>query len=346
MKKVLVTGSEGYIGSVLMPMLIDNGYDAVGLDICYYSQGNLNHFSFPKYKLINKDIRDLNQGDLKDKGYFAIIHLAALSNDPLGMLDEKITYDINYESSVKIAELAKRTGINRFIFSSSCSLYGQGDKNALTEGSVTNPQTAYGKSKIMAEEDIMQLADDNFSPVYMRNATAFGSSPRMRFDIVVNNLTGYANVDKEIKIMGDGKPWRPLVHIRDICQAIITVLTADKKTIHNQVFNVGDNKENYQIRDIANKVKEYYSACKVTIAKKDAGDSRDYNVAFNKLNTFLGFSCTWSLKKGIIELGKTYERINLNDQIFNHRLYTRLKQINYLLEKNKLDMNLRRINNG
>ena len=346
MKKVLVTGSEGYIGSVLMPMLIDNGYDAVGLDICYYSQGNLNNFNFPQYKLINKDIRDLNQGDLKDKGYFAIIHLAALSNDPLGMLDEEITYDINYESSVKIAELAKRAGINRFVFASSCSLYGQGGKNALTESSVTNPQTAYGKSKVMAEEDIMQLADDNFSPVYMRNATAFGFSPRMRFDIVVNNLTGYANVDKEIKILGDGKPWRPLVHVRDICESIIAVLTAEKEIIHNQAFNVGDNQENYQIRNIANKVKEHFPDCKISIANNNAGDTRDYNVSFNKLNTVLGFSSKWSLSKGIRELEETYKKVNLNKQKFNHRLYTRLKQINYLLERNKLDMNLRRINNG
>lgn len=345
MNKVLVTGSEGYIGSVLMPMLIENGYNAVGLDACYYSDGNLNDYKFPKYNLINKDIRDIERVDLHEKGYFAIIHLAALSNDPLGMLDEKLTYDINHKSSVKIAELAKNAGVKRYIFASSCSLYGQGEVNALTEDSVTNPQTAYGKSKIYAEQDISELADKNFSPVFMRNATAFGFSPRIRFDIVVNNLTGHAKVDNEIKILGDGKPWRPLVHVKDICRSIIAVLKIKKEIIHNQAFNVGDNDENYQIRAIADKVNEYYSSCKVSIAKKDAGDTRDYNVSFNKLNTVLGFSTDWSLKDGIIELGEEYDKVNLDKQKFENRLYTRLKQIKYLIKEEIIDTDLRRIKN-
>lgn len=343
MIKVLVTGSEGYIGSVLMPMLICNGYNAVGLDVCYYSEGNLNDYIFPQYNLINKDIRDIEKDDLQDKGYFAIIHLAALSNDPLGMLDEKLTYDINYKSAVKIAELAKSAGVKRFIFASSCSLYGQGGMNALTEDSLTNPQTAYGKSKIFAEQDISELSDNNFSPVFMRNATAFGFSPRMRFDIVVNNLTGYAKVDNEIKILGDGKPWRPLVHVKDICRSIIAVLKIKKEIMHNQVFNVGDNDENYQVRAIADKVKEYYRGCNVSIAKNDAGDTRDYNVLFDKLNTVLGFSTDWSLKNGIIELGEEYDKVNLDKQKFENRLYTRLKQIKYLIKEKIIDTTLRRI---
>jgi len=342
MNKVLVTGCEGYIGSVLMPMLIKNGYNVVGLDACYYSDGNLNNYVFPEYKLYKKDIRDIEKDDLKDQGYFAVIHLAALSNDPLGMLDEKLTYEINHISSVKIAELAKNAGVKRFIFASSCSLYGQGDMNALTEESIKNPQTAYGKSKVYAEEDIAELASSNFSPVFMRNATAFGFSPRMRFDIVVNNLTGYAKVENEIKILGDGKPWRPLVHVKDICRSIITVLKIDKELIHNQAFNIGESNENYQIRTIAEYVKEYYNSCKITVAKKDAGDTRDYNVSFNKLNTLLGFSSGWSLKNGIEELGKEYDKINLDKQKFEDRLYTRLKQIKYLINEGVLDTDLRR----
>lgn len=342
MNKVLVTGSEGYIGSVLLPMLIDNGYNVVGLDACYYSEGNLNDYIFPQYNLINKDIRDIEKDDLQDKGYFAIVHLAALSNDPLGMLDEQLTYDINYKASVKLATFAKRVGIRRFIFASSCSLYGQGGRHALTEDSPSNPQTAYGKSKVYAEQEISKLADENFSPVFMRNATAFGFSPRMRFDIVVNNLTGHAKVYNEIKILGDGKPWRPLVHVKDICRSIITVLEAKKELIHNQAFNIGDNKENYQIRMISEKVKKYYPDCDISIAKKDASDTRDYNVSFDKLNNVLRFKRLWSLEKGIEELKNEYEVVNLDKEKFEGRLYTRLKQINYLLDSTIIDQKLRR----
>jgi len=343
MNKVLVTGSEGYIGSVLVPILINEGYDIVGLDTCYYSEGNLNNTQFPKYDLINKDIRDIEENDLKDKDYFAIVHLAALSNDPLGMLDEQLTYDINYKASENIAKLAKYAGIERFIFASSCSLYGQGGKNALTEESPNNPQTAYGKSKVLAEQKISKLADNNFSPVFMRNATAFGFSPRMRFDIVVNSLSGFAKIDNEIKILGDGKPWRPLVHVQDICKAIISVLSAEKNIIHNQSFNVGDNNENYQIRTIADKVKGYFPDCNISIAKKNAGDTRDYNVSFNKLNDELNFQCSWSLDKGIDELKREYDASKLDRDKFEGRLYTRLKQINYLLKNNMVDTKLRRL---
>ena len=341
--KILVTGSEGYIGSVLMPMLIDNGYDVVGLDACYYSEGNLNEYVFPSYNLINKDIRDIEEKDLKGKGYSAIVHLAALSNDPLGTLNEQLTYDINYKASAKLAIVAKKVGIKRFIFASSCSLYGAGGSQALIEDSPSNPQTAYGKSKVYAEQAISKLAEENFSPVFMRNATAFGFSPRMRFDIVVNSLTGYAKIDNEIKILGDGKPWRPLVHVKDICRSIIAVLEAKKKLIHNQAFNIGDNKENYQIKMIAKKVKKYYPSCDISIAMEDASDSRDYNVSFNKLNNVLRFNRVWSLNNGIEELKNQYEVTNLDKERFEGRLYNRLKQINYLIKNNILSNTLRRI---
>ena len=343
MNKVLVTGSEGYIGSVLTPMLIEKGFTVVGLDTCYYSEGNLNDYIFPQYDLINKDIRDIEKDDLQNKGYFAIVHLAALSNDPLGMLDEQLTYDINYKASVKLATLAKRAGIRRFIFASSCSLYGQGGRHPLTEDSSLNPQTAYGKSKVYAEQEISRLADENFSPVFMRNATAFGISPRMRFDIVVNNLSGFAKVDREIKILGDGKPWRPLVHIKDISRAIIASLEGKRELIHNQSFNIGDNNENYQIKTIAKKVQDHFKDCHISIAQQDAGDTRDYNVSFNKANEVLGFRSEWSLDRGIKEIKDVYTAVKLNNEKFNNRLYTRLKQINYLIKNKEIDLNLRRI---
>ena len=342
MKKVLVTGSEGYIGTVMVPMLVESGFEVVGLDNCYYDEGNLNETEFPKYELIKKDVRDVTIEDFKDKGYYAVVHLAALSNDPLGMLDEQLTYDINYKASVDIAKLAKEAGVERFVFASSCSLYGQGGNDALTEEDPSNPQTVYGKSKILAEEGLSELADENFSPTYMRNSTAFGFSPRMRFDIVVNSLSGYAKVEKEIKILGDGKPWRPLVHVKDICGAVIHVLKSDKSLIHDQSFNVGDTDENYQIKSIANHVKKYFNDCEIKIVQEDAGDTRDYNVSFKKLNDELGFKISHTLDMGIEDLKSEYDSIDLNEQ-FEHRYYTRLKQIQYLLDNGIVDNDLRRI---
>lgn len=342
-KRVLVTGSEGYIGTVLMPMLIAEGYDVEGLDICYFSEGNLDNSTFADYPLYQKDVRDVTKEDFEGKGYYAVIHLAALSNDPLGMLDEQLTYDINHKASVNIARLAKEAGVERFVFASSCSLYGQGGDKALTENDPSNPQTAYGKSKILAEQDISALADEGFSPMFMRNSTAFGFSPRMRFDIVVNSLSGYAKVENQIKILGDGKPWRPLVHVRDICDAMIHVLKADKETIHNQAFNVGDTQENYQIKSIAEHVKKFFPECEITIAKEDAGDTRDYNVSFDKLNNQLGFKIGMPLDAGIEELKEKYDEVALDKSLFEHRYYTRLKQIQYLLDNNIVDNQLRRI---
>lgn len=338
-KKVLVTGSEGYIGSVLVPFLIGNGFDVVGLDTCFYQEGNLNNFCFPEYSLIKKDIRQLRESDLRNFQFDSIIHLAALSNDPLGTINEDLTYDINYQATVKLAKIAKDLNISKFIFASSCSLYGQGGKAALTEEAQANPQTAYGKSKILAEKALSKLADDTFCPVFMRNATAYGFSPRMRFDIVVNNLTGFAKVENEIKILGDGKPWRPIVHVSDICNSILLVLKADNQLICNQAFNVGSSSENYQIISIAEHCKKAFPECNITVACEDAGDTRDYNVSFKKIENILNYKTQVSLDDGINNLKKIYDTINL-DQEFYSRKYTRLKQINFLLQNRLLDRQL------
>lgn len=329
-RKVLVTGSEGYIGSVLVPILLEEGYDVTGLDACFYSEGNLTGETLSPYPLIKKDVRDVKLNDLR--GFDSIIHLAALSNDPLGKLDESLTFDINCNASVRIAELARKSGVQRFIFASSCSLYGQSDK-VLTEEGPSNSQTAYGKSKILAEQGLSKLADDNFSPVFMRNATAFGISPRMRFDIVVNNLTGFAKTTGKIQILGDGTPWRPIVHVKDIAQVCIAALQAKRDQIHNQAFNVGDNKGNYQIRTIAEKIQQQFPDCSVSIAQENAADSRNYIVSFDKVKHQLGFHPQISLDEGIHEIKTVYDHICLNYETFSHRLYTRLNQIEWLIEK-------------
>lgn len=336
--RVLVTGSEGYIGTVLMPMLFDAGYAAEGLDACYYASGNLTGSKLQNYRLVCKDVRDVEAEDLGV--YDAIVHLAALSNDPLGKLDESLTLDVNYKATVRLAELARKVGVKRFVFASSCSLYGQRDK-AVTEEDPANPQTAYGRSKILAETELRRLASHDFSPVYMRNATAFGLSPRMRFDIVVNSLTGFAHTTGKIQILGDGTPWRPLVHVKDICAACVRALEADRELMHNQAFNVGSTSENYQIRTIAEYAREAYPACEISIAQKNAGDTRNYTVSFKKCEDRLDLRMKWSLRDGIGELKQAYERSDLDYATFDGPLYTRLKMIEKLLGEGRLDESLR-----
>jgi nucleoside-diphosphate-sugar epimerase len=337
-QRVLVTGSEGYIGSVLMPMLLAEGFEVAGLDVCYYADGNLTRATLPSYPVMRQDVRDVVSKDLE--GFDAVIHLAALSNDPLGFLDENLTFDINYRGSVRLAEAAREAGVKRFVFASSCSLYGFADK-VLTEEDEANPQTAYGKSKVMAEQTISQLATASFSPTFMRNATAYGISPRMRFDLVVNNLAGYAQTEGEIKILGDGTPWRPLVHIRDISAACIAVLQQPQAVVHNQAFNVGNDQENFQIKTIAEHIKKYYTRCEVSIAQKDAGDTRNYRVGFAKLKDRLGFEVAVRLDDGISEIHSAYTAIPLTSGIFADPLYTRLRQIQRLLREDRINSALR-----
>lgn len=337
--KILITGTDGYIGSVLGPYLMKKGYQVTGLDTGFYRSGwlfNNGEKVYPSY--IHKDLRDINLEDLK--GFDAVVHLAELSNDPLGKLNPEITYKINHEGSVNLAKLCKQAGIERFVYASSCSVYGIGSNDYKTEESEPNPQTAYAKCKVLVEQEVSALADDNFSPTFLRNATAYGVSPRMRFDIVLNNLAGLAWTTGVIEMISDGKPWRPLVHIKDISKAVACVLEAPSGMIHNQVFNVGDTEENFRVREIAEIVGAAFPGCKTTFGDSSE-DNRSYRVSFDKINNQLpGFSCDFTAEQGAEELYSIFSKIDMDEDIFNARPYTRLKQLKYLLETRQLNENL------
>ena len=339
--KILVTGTDGYIGSVLGPYLINAGHQVTGLDTGFYRSGwlfnkNGTEQKYPSY--LNKDIRDIEEKDLQ--GYDVVVHLAELSNDPLGKLNPEITFKINHRGSVKLAELSKQAGIQRFVYTSSCSVYGTGNSDYKTEESELNPQTAYAECKTKVENDVSKLADDNFSPTFLRNATVYGPSPRMRFDIVLNNLSGLAWTTGIIEMISDGMPWRPLVHIKDVCKAINCALNAPRETIHKQIFNVGDTKENFRVKEIAEIVGEAFPGCKTTFGDS-GGDNRSYRVSFDKINSRLpGFSCEYTAEKGAAELYDIYHKIDMSAEIFNGRPYTRLKQLKFLLETHQLNDNL------
>lgn len=337
--KVLVTGTDGYIGSVMGPYLIEQGFDVTGLDTGYYRGGwlfNNGETVYPAY--LNKDLRNIEAEDLK--GFDAVVHLAELSNDPLGQLNPDITFKINHKGSVRIARLCKEAGIQRFVYASSCSVYGTGSSEYKTEDSETNPQTTYAKCKVLVEEEVSKLADENFSPTFLRNATAYGPSPRMRFDIVLNNLSGLAWTTGVIEMISDGMPWRPLVHIRDISKAVKCTLEAPIDSVHNQVFNVGDTGENYRVREIAEIVGKTFSGCKTTFGDS-GGDNRSYRVSFDKINSLLpGFSCEYTAQKGAEELYNTFKKIDMSEETFEAKPYTRLKQLRFLLETNQLNDDL------
>jgi len=337
--KVLVTGTGGYIGSILGPYLIKQGYEVKGLDTGFYRSGwlfNNGETIYPSY--INKDLRDIELRDLE--GYDAVVHLAELSNDPLGKLNPEITYKINHKGSVRIAELCKKAGIQRFVYASSCSVYGIGTEDYKTEDSELKPQTAYAECKTRVEEDVSKLADDNFSPTFLRNATAYGASPRMRFDIVLNNLAGLAWTTGVIEMISDGMPWRPLVHIKDISKAFCCVLEAPKDAIHNEIFNVGDTEQNFRVKEIAEIVGDAFPGCKITFGDS-GGDNRSYRVSFDKINNRLpGFSCDYTAQRGAQELYKIFNKIDLDAETFNGRPYTRIKQLKYLLKSNQLNEDL------
>lgn len=335
--RILLTGIDGYIGTVLGQELLKAGCGVVGLDTGYYRNAWL--YDMPNFKepeIIKKDIRDLKKEDVE--GFNAIVHLAELSNDPLGENDPEITYEINHEGTVKLATLAKQAGVSKLIYFSSCSVYGASD-NIADETSPTNPLTAYAESKIMNEDALQKMADDSFSPVIFRNATVYGASPRLRFDLVVNNLAGLAFTTKEIKMDSDGTPWRPFVHVSDACRAVLVALNTPREKTHNQIINVGDTNSNYQIKDIARIIKNTFPGCTVSLNKNGA-DKRNYRVNFDKIKTILpGFSCKYDVAKGVQELLDVFIKVNLTLEDFRSRNYTRLKQIKYLRETNKIDNN-------
>lgn len=337
--KVLVTGTDGYIGSVLAPYLIQKGYNVTGLDTGYYRSGwlfNNGTTVYPEY--IHKDLREITTEDLK--GFDAVVHLAELSNDPLGQLKPDITFNINHKGSVRIAKLCKEAGIKRFIYASSCSVYGVGTSEYKTEESETNPQTTYAQCKVLVEQEVSELADDNFSTTFLRNATAYGPSPRMRFDIVLNNLSGLAWTTGVIEMISDGMPWRPLVHIKDISKAVSCCLDAPMDAIHNQIFNVGDTQENFRVREIAEIVSKEFPGCKTTFGES-GGDNRSYRVSFDKINTKLpGFSCDYTVQKGVEELHRIFQKIDMSEDTFQAKPFTRLKQLKFLLETHQLDDDL------
>jgi nucleoside-diphosphate-sugar epimerase len=335
---ILVTGTDGYIGSVLVPILTKAGHHVTGLDTGYYKDGWL--YSRPKFgfespRTIVKDLRLLDADDLE--GIDAVVHLAELSNDPLSENKPEITKEINYLGSLRIAEIAKKAGIERFVYASSCSVYGVSDSVFVDETSSTNPQTAYARCKVLVERDVGALTDDTFSPVFLRNATAYGASSRMRFDIVLNNLMGLAWTTREIAMISDGSPWRPLVHIQDICSAILCSLEAPSELVAGEIFNVGSTDENYRIREVAEIVAETVSGCKVSLGPS-GGDNRSYRVNFDKIeNKLPGFECAWTLRDGADELKSVFEQIDFKMDTFEFRAFTRLKQLNYLTSTGQID---------
>jgi nucleoside-diphosphate-sugar epimerase len=332
---VLVTGTEGYVGSLLPSRLRQRGQDVVGVDTCFYAEARLYDDERAPLTLQRKDIRHLEPKDFE--GIEAVVHLAELSNDPLGQLLPDITYEINHRATVRLAELAKSAGVERFVYASSCSVYCIVDRDIVDEESPVNPQTAYAICKTLVERDLRPLADDSFSPTFLRFATAYGASPRMRFDVVLNNLCGLAWTTREIKMESDGTPWRPLVHVRDIAQAVATVLEAPRERVHNEVFNVGAPGANFQIREIAEIVGEVFPECEITIGASSP-DNRSYRVSFDKIHSTLpGLRCEWDPRRGAEELLAVFEEVGLTEEEFRSRKFTRLKQIEHLLTTGAID---------
>jgi len=334
--RVLVTGADGYIGAVLGPRLLERGVEVVGLDCGFYRDGWLFNDPGPRPLTITKDVRRITPTDVE--GFDAVVHLAELSNDPLGELSERTTYDINHRGSVALAHACKEAGVPRFVYTSSCSVYGAADGDSeRTEESAPNPQTAYARCKVLVERDVGALADEHFSPVFLRNATAFGASPRMRFDIVLNNLAGLAWALREIRMTSDGTPWRPLVHVEDICQAIILALTAPKEAVHKQIFNVGDDEQNYRIREVATIVGQVFEGCDVRFGNPN-GDNRSYRTSFRKIRRHLPeFRCQWPAEVGARQLRDVFAQVDMTDSVFNFRAFTRLKQLNHLITTKQID---------
>src|SRR5216684_2819985 len=323
--RILITGHKGYIGTVMAPLLGDAGHEVVGLDSDLFEQCTFGAAP-QEFPSIRKDLRDVEAADLK--GFDAVIHLAGLSNDPLGNLNPNLTYDINHHASVRLARLAKEVGVQRYLFSSSCSTYGAAGDKILDETAEFNPVTPYGRSKVLVEQEVSQLASPEFSPVFLRNATAYGVSPRLRFDLVLNNLTAWALTTGRVFIKSDGTPWRPIVHIEDISRAFLAALAAPRGAVSAQAFNVGRNDQNYRIREIAQIVKETVPGCEIAFAEGAGADKRNYRADFSKISRALpSFQPQWDARKGARQLYEAYKATGLKLEDFEGPRYRRIDQI-------------------
>jgi len=336
--KVFVTGVNGYIGAVLAPYLMERGISVLGFDTGYYRDGWLysdNQHLSSSPQTINRDLRTITEQDLE--GCDAVAHLAELSNDPLGQNNPRVTHDINHHGSVALAQKARALGIRRFVYMSSCSVYGAGSGDFLDETAQVNPQTSYAECKVLVERDLGEMAGADFCPVFLRNATAYGPSPRMRFDIVINDLCALAWTTKRIAMLSDGSPWRPVVHVQDICEAIYRSLVAPEEAVRGKVFNVGQNSDNHRIRDIAKLIAEEFPGCEISVGPPSA-DNRSYRVNFDRIHRELpGFTCRFTARDGARQLRAIFERIQLSDEIYKFRAFTRLRQLQYLQKTNQID---------
>lgn len=333
--RVLVTGTEGYLGCLLAGLLMRRGHEVTGVDTGFYKAGWLFNGVDRSPRTLQKDVRHITARDLD--GIEAVVHMAELSNDPLGQLSPHITFEINHKGSVRLATLAKEAGVSRFVHMSSCSVYGVATEATVDETSQVRPQTAYAECKVLVERDVAPLADARFHPTFLRNATAFGASPRMRFDVVLNNLMGHAWTDHEVKMTSDGTPWRPLVHALDIGKAIACVLDAPQEAIHSEIFNVGSDPQNYRVREIAEIVAEVVGGCALSFGPP-GGDNRSYRVAFDKIHRKLpGFGCDWDARRGARQIAEVFRRIDFDAAMFRQRPFTRLTQLEYLIRTGQID---------
>jgi nucleoside-diphosphate-sugar epimerase len=337
--RILLTGSRGYIGTVMAPFLLDAGQEVVGIDTDLYRRSTFGPWR-ESIRTLGKDVREIQVADLR--GFDAVIHLAALSNDPLGDLNPQLTYEINHLASVRLAEQAKAAGVRRFAFASSCSNYGAAGDEPVDEEAALHPLTAYGESKVRVERDVSRLADDSFSPTFLRCATAYGVSPRLRFDIVLNNLVAWAFTSGKVFLKSDGTPWRPIVHIEDISRAFLAVLSAPREVVHAQAFNVGRNDQNYRIREIAQIVKETVPGCEIAFADGAGPDKRNYRADFSKIGRLLpAFQPKWDARKGARQLYETYQALGLKLEDFEGPRYRRIDQLKQLMGMGNLGPDLR-----